>query len=104
MSNFYLVKLVALPLSYTGRPILVLGLVGKGGRGLILVEFLSVMSEEAPIPPAPGCEAAQSNHGNPQAGAAAVKGEKTKLEHYSNLAQSFTNFKRYSNWKSLYLA
>ena len=42
-----------------------LGLVGKAGRGEIWVGLSSVMSKEAPIPPAPGCEAAQPNHANP---------------------------------------
>ena len=39
-----------------------LGLVGKAGRGLIWVRFLSVISQETPIPPTtPGHEAAQLN-------------------------------------------
>ena len=42
-----------------------LGLVGNTGFGQIWVGLLSVMSKEAPIPPAPGCEAAQPNHANP---------------------------------------
>ena len=42
-----------------------LGLVGKAGRGEIWVGLSLVMSEEAHIPPAPGCEAAQLNHANP---------------------------------------
>ena len=40
-------------------------LVGNTGRGQIWVGLSSVMSKEAPIPPAPSCEAAQPNHGHP---------------------------------------
>ena len=42
-----------------------LSLVGNTGRGQIWVGLSSVMSKEAPIPPAPSCEAAQPNHGHP---------------------------------------
>ena len=42
-----------------------LGLVGKTGWGQIWFGLESVMSKEAPIPPAPDCEAAQPNHANP---------------------------------------
>ena len=44
-----------------------LGLSGKAGRGKIWVGLSTVMSEETHIPPAPGCEAAQPNHANPNA-------------------------------------
>ena len=42
-----------------------LGLSGEDRQGKIWVGLSSVMSEEAHIPPAPGCEAAQPNHANP---------------------------------------
>ena len=40
-------------------------IVGKAGRGLMLIGFSPVMSQETAIPLAPGCEAAQSNHAHP---------------------------------------
>ena len=42
-----------------------LSLVGNTGKGQIWVGLSSVMSKEAPIPPAPSCEAAQPNHARP---------------------------------------
>ena len=43
-----------------------LGLSGEGRQGANMGWVSSVMSKEAPIPPAPGCEAAQPNHVNPK--------------------------------------
>ena len=60
-------------------------LVGNTGRGQMWVGLSSVMSKEAPIPPAPSCEAAQSNHGHPNSRPFKVCKQNAAISHYASV-------------------
>ena len=52
-------------ISYTERPISALSSVGEARAGLIWVDFIFVMSQQAPIRWSLNSWAAQANHGHP---------------------------------------